>query len=228
MGHVWILATESLGSRLLVASVAPILGGLIIGGALQLVAWTAQRRNARHELRHELVQEMTEAASSLYMATQLFWRVNTGRDPQRRDDLAQIRKDLDEQYLRSRTTGLVLESRLDAYFVKEDARRKWHRTMDFLTVRYFQVLMPDGGKERADRLAKVYKANAKPSCTGVSEERLNNAQEVLKGFRQALSEASIYVLTGAIRSKIELNEALADSARRAEERSKEHPPEAAA
>jgi hypothetical protein len=85
MNEVSMLAaeTQSLSSRLLVAAVTPLLGGLLIGGALQLIAWRAQKRGEEHELRHALVKEMTEAANALYMATQLYWRVNTRRDPAR-------------------------------------------------------------------------------------------------------------------------------------------------
>jgi len=73
-------------------------------------------------LRHELVTEMTEAAGALYMKTQHYWRAKKDagslfHDP---ETVKQWRTQLDEQYLRSRTSGQVLEYRLQAYFVTRD------------------------------------------------------------------------------------------------------------
>jgi hypothetical protein len=223
VNELFTLAAESLSSRLLVAAVTPILGGLIISGGIQMAAWKAQKRREEHDLRHAFVMEMTEVANALYMSTQLYWRVNTGRDAARKGELPELRGQLDDQYLKTRTAGLVLESRLEAYFTSDQVRQRWHRTIDFLTVRYFQVLYPDRGAERACRLARLYENNAKPSCTNVSEDELNKAQVVLQGFRQSLSEASILALTATLRDRKALDDAFREADRRAEERANEHP-----
>jgi hypothetical protein len=96
--------------------------------------------------------------------------------------------------------------------------------MDFLTVSYYQVLYPDKGEERARRLAELYKENAKPSCTNVTVDRLNSAPAVLQGFRQALSEASILVLTDKLRNRKAFDAAYGVSGPTAEDRANEHSP----
>jgi hypothetical protein len=222
---VLLLAADAqpFAERLVLAAVPPILGGLIIGGALQWVASRVQTRREEHNLRHELVKDMTQFANALYMATQLYWRVNTGRDPRREDELREVRRQLDEQYLASRTAGLVLETRLAAHFTADEVRQRWHRTMDFLTVRYFQVLYPDTGADRAKRLARLYANNAKPSCTNVSAAELNDAQVVLTGYRRALDEATILALTAKLRTPDDLMTAYDHSAETAQRRAAEHP-----
>jgi hypothetical protein len=57
----------------------------------------------------------------------------------------------------------------------------------------------------------------------VSADQLNNAQVVLQGFRQALSEAAILALSEKLRGRKDLQIAYRESGRRAEERANEHP-----
>jgi hypothetical protein len=205
-----------------VAAVGPvisaILGGLIIGAIVQQVAQRAQERQARRNLRNALVAEVTDAAGALYMQTQMFWRMITGRVPAGKDELSAAQTRLDEQYTKSRVAGLVLENRLDVYFASDEPRQKWHRTMDFLTVRYFQVLEPDKGVTRAARLRKLYEANAKPECTGLNTEQLNSAKRVLQGYRTALREATTAILTAEFRDQASLKAAHDDSAKVAAQR----------
>jgi hypothetical protein len=170
---------------------------------------------------------MTDTASALYIQTQLYWRVSTGRDPVRNaGDLPELRRELDAQYVKSFAAGLELESRLDAYFVSKEVFRRWHRTMDFLTVRYFQVLVPDESKARLARLNGLYVTNAKPTCTDTDPVRLNKAKTVLAGYRQALREASLLVLTAPMRDRPSFDAAYQESGKRAEELADAHPPEA--
>lgn len=178
-------------------------------------------------LRQSLIEEMTDTASALYIQTQLYWRVSTNRDPTRKaGDLPELRKELDAQYVKSFTGGLELESRLDSYFVSDNVWRRWHRTMDFLTVRYFQVLVPDQGGARAERLKGLYKTNSKSSCTGMDVASLNVAEAVLMGYRKALREVSLLVLTEPLRDTDELIAAYRDSGKRAEELAADHAPDA--
>jgi hypothetical protein len=229
--------------------VAAIVGTLVIGLFVGRVTRKAQERRedqllreskrredellrdavGREEraLRRSLVEEMTSTASALYIQTQLYWRVSTDRDPTRKaGDLPELRKALDAQYVKSFTAGLELESRLDSYFVSDQVWRRWHRTMDFLTVRYFQVLVPDKGEAQAERLKGLYETNSKRTCTDTDVVSLNKARTVLMGYRKALREASLLVLTARLRDASALDSAYQESGKRAEELAAEHPPEA--
>jgi hypothetical protein len=198
--------------------ISAILGGLIIGVIVQWVARRTQERQGERSLRNALVAEVTDAADALYIQTQMFWRVVTGRSSSGKGELSTAQAQLDEQYRKSRVVGLVLESRLDVYFASDEPRRKWHRTMDFLTVRYFQVLAPDKGAARAARLRKLYEANAKPECTGLNTEQLNSAKQVLNGYRTALRETTTAILTTKFRDEASLRAAHDDSAKVAAQR----------
>src|SRR5438105_7183585 len=169
--------------------VAALLGSLVIGLFVQRVARRAQDRRADHDLRHELIDEMVRAASALYLQTQTYWRAATRRDP-RPQDLAELRRRLDDQYVQSRVDGLVLENKLGVYFASADPQRKWHKTMDLLTVRYFQVLEPDGGRDRATRLRNLYLENEGEDHAGLNVAALNDAKKVLDGYRRGLREAT--------------------------------------
>jgi hypothetical protein len=237
-----IATTFTFAQQLLLNIAGPLLtaivGTLLIGLVVGRITRKAQERRedqllrgalGREEraLRQSLIEEMTDTASALYIQTQLYWRVSTDRDPTRNaGDLPDLRKELDAQYVKSFTAGLELESRLDSYFVSDEVWRRWHRTMDFLTVRYFQVLVPDKGEARAERLKGLYKTNSKPSCTDTDVASLNTAKTVLTGYRKALSEASLLVLTMPLRDTGALTATYKESGKRAEELAADHAPEA--
>jgi hypothetical protein len=133
---------------------------------------------------------MTEAASSLYIETQNFWRK---KDVERvgSDELAQHRKELDQQYRASRVVGEVIERRLEAYFLSNDPKALWHAAMDLLTVRYFHLigLATDNLLER----------NAGDEHTGLSVEQLRDQRLVLNTYREKLITGAQAVLQGPIR-----------------------------
>ncbi len=168
--------------ELLLRSVGPfvtaVVGTLIIGALVARITRKAQERRADNQLKEErihaenqlrlqLIGQMTEAASSLYMATQTYWRK---KDVEKvgNDELARHRKELDEQYRASRIVGEVIERRLEAYFLSDDSRLHWHATMDLLTVRYFQLIGLD-----SENLRKV---NAGEEHTGLSVEQLKKTR----------------------------------------------------
>src|SRR5688572_19660263 len=170
--------------RLLFQSVGPlvsaVVGTLIIGTFVAWITRKAQERRADNQLREErtraenqlrlqLIGQMTEAASSLYMATQHFWRK---KDVEKvgNDELEQHRKELDQQYRASRVLGEVIERRLEAYFLSGDPKALWHATMDLLTVRYFHLI-----GLTTDNLLR---ANAGEEHTGLSVEQLTNQKLV--------------------------------------------------
>ena len=176
--------------KLLLQSVGPlvtaVVGTLIIGTFVAWITRKAQERRADNQLREErtraeyqlrlqLIGQMTEVASSLYMATQNFWRK---RNVERvgSEELDQHRKELDQQYRASRVLGEVIERRLEAYFLSSDPKVLWHATMDLLTVRYFHLI-----GLTTDNLLR---ANAGAEHTGLSVEQLTDQKLVLQTYRE--------------------------------------------
>jgi hypothetical protein len=191
--------------KLLLQSVGPlvtaVIGTLIIGTFVARITRKAQERRAdnqlqeervraQNQLRLQLIDQMTEAASSLYIETQNFWRK---KDVEKvgSDELAQHRKELDQQYRASRVVGEVIERRLEAYFLSNDAKALWHAAMDLLTVRYFHLigLATDNLLER----------NAGGEHTGLSVEQLRDQRLVLNTYREKLITGAQAVLQGPIR-----------------------------
>jgi hypothetical protein len=191
--------------KLLLQSVGPLVtavaGTLIIGTFVAWITRKAQERRADNQLREErtraeyqlrlqLIGQMTEVASSLYMATQNFWRK---RNVERvgSEELDQHRKELDQQYRASRVLGEVIERRLEAYFLSSEPKVLWHATMDLLTVRYFHLI-----GLTTDNLLR---ANAGAEHTGLSVEQLTDQKLVLQTYREKLITSARAVLNGPIR-----------------------------
>jgi hypothetical protein len=67
--------------KLLLQSVGPlvtaVVGTLIIGTFVTWITRKVQERRAEYQLRIQLIDQMTETASSLYMTTQNYWRKKT-------------------------------------------------------------------------------------------------------------------------------------------------------
>jgi hypothetical protein len=225
--------------RLTLAIVGPlvtvILGTLIIGGLIQLITSRSQNRRAKEEqrleqrrsdnnLRHELLSDMTEAASALYLATQRYWRAK--RDKQEREsswrarrswwprrgkqalvvqEVSDARKALDDQYHKSRARGEILESRLSAYFASSEPQETWHKVMDLLTVRYFQVIGTD-----TEKLNRLYRDNEKgfngKEHSGLTMEQFRASEKdskvLLDAYRAALNEAAEVVRTESLRPRV--------------------------
>jgi hypothetical protein len=180
----------------------PLLSALIVGVFATWIAIKAQDRRAAIDrakqdyeadlkLRHELIGQMTEAASVLYIVEQDFWRKK--RDSQRAEpERGDAREELDQQYRSSRVAGEVLERQLEAYFKTDEPRLRWHATMDLLTVRYFQV---------TDQAVPL-KQNARQDNdyhSGLSEEELAQPSGLLKEYRLALPRATQAVLREPLR-----------------------------
>jgi hypothetical protein len=191
--------------KLLLQSVGPlvtaIVGTLIIGTFVAWITRKAQERRADNQLREEriraenqlriqLIDQMTEAASSLYMATQNFWR-KQHIEKVGNKKLAQHREELDMQYRASRVIGEVIERRLEAYFLSKDPKALWHATMDLLTVRYFHLIGLD--------TENLLKRNSGEEHTGLSVNELRNQQKVLDTYREKLMKGAKAVLEGPIR-----------------------------
>jgi hypothetical protein len=195
----------SFGQQLILESIGPltsaIVGTLIIGWFVTRITQKAQDRRAdnqlheelvraQHQLRLQLIGEMTDAASRLYMATQSFWR-KKDVEGVAVEQLGPFRVALDRQYQASRVQGEVLERRLEAYFESDgpssvNPRLLWHATMDLLTVRYFQLIGLDTDALRT--------ANAGPEHSGLSASELLQPKLVLETYRRKLRESARAVL----------------------------------
>jgi hypothetical protein len=187
---------ESFIEKIVVALIGPVLGTLIIGGFLAYIArraaerradaqWREQRLRAESRLRFELVSQMTESASALYMQTQHFWR-KKDRETTPAEKLAALREELDQQYRDSRIVGEVLERKLEAYFPSTEPKARWHAAMDLLTVRYFQLI--------GLGTLELLKANAGPEHSGLSIEQLKDSKLVLATYRERLAQAAQSVI----------------------------------
>ena len=159
-------------------------------------------------LRHELVTSMTEAAGTLYLTGQHYWRLKPNSQAMR-DDAAlkafnDFRATLDEAYLQSRKNGEVIEKRLEGYFESSEPRDSWHRTMDALTVRYFQLIGQD--------TEQLYEENEGTSHTGLSKEKMRNPKELLNCYRKALSAAVQNVFETPLRARSGANRQVGDGA----------------
>lgn len=200
-GDIW----RQVALRSVSPAVAAVIGTLLFGSVAAWITRRAQDRRAAYELRHELVRDMTTAASTLYLQTQHYWRVQrgtaggaaaaasastaTGTPAAGADEgevVAQARTELDAHYLEARVAGEVLERRVTAYFLSDRPRELWHRTMDLLTVRYFQLI--------DQATPALRRANAGAGHTGLTAAALANPGPVLAAYHEALRDAVQAVL----------------------------------
>ena len=148
-------------------------------------------------MRHELVTSMTEAAGTLYLTGQHYWRLKEDAKHNRNEltlkAVSDFRAELDATYLQSRKDGEVVQKRLEGYFVSAEPRDSWHRTMDALTVRYFQLI--DQATEQ------LYEDNEGLEHTGLSKEEMRNSKLLLNRYREALAAAVQSVLKTPLQAR---------------------------
>ncbi len=191
--------------KVLVQAVGPlvtaVVGTLIIGTFVAWITRRAQERRAdsqakeeklraENQIRLQLISQMTEAASGLYITTQSYWRK---KDIEKvgSEELAQHRKELDQQYRATRIVGEVIERRLEVYFSSSESKMLWHATMDLLTVRYFHLI----GLTTENLLER----NAGGEHTGLTVEQLRDQSLILKTYREKLLMGTRAVLQGPVR-----------------------------
>jgi hypothetical protein len=158
---------------------------LVVAGVF--AAWITERSRRRREAtqqRDQLGSQMVEIANALYLQTQRHWRTRQA-NPQANQADSASRSALEEQYLKTRTIGEVIEDRLRTLFRTDAPRRHWHAVTDLLTVRYFQVTADNG--KATDRLLLV---NAGPEHSGLTVEQLVNPAVLLNHYREELRAAS--------------------------------------
>lgn len=212
--------TPPLWDRMLVATIGPVVTAVLGTGIIGFILWNIsdkaddnrsklenkrakaqrklERKRAQHDfegsLRHDVLTAAITASAELYFATQHYWRVNRNGD--RPDDENQeARKTLDEQYLKSRAAGDVLEARLEALFATDQPTIAWHKIVDLLTVRYMQLT-----DQATDRL---YEANERgfegKEHSGLSKADLENTIELIAAYHRASKSLVPIILSTPLR-----------------------------
>ena len=175
--------------RALLAAISPLLaafvGTLVVGLFAARITDRVQLRRQDRSLREQLIVEMTQTASGLYIETQRYWRATQVESilPER---VAELRVSLDERYLSAHVSGEALETRLRIYFDSDRPRLLWHGVRDLMTVRYFQLIGLD-----TDLLLQ---RNAGPEHSGLEVEQLRDAELLVATYRARLLEATRAVL----------------------------------
>jgi hypothetical protein len=169
----------------------PLATALFVGIGAALVLRRAQNRREDaairlerlredHELRDRLISQAIEVPSALYLATQHYLRAKDEHLPS--DQLAMARAEVDARYLASRREGLVLEYRLGLHFAEKQPRRLSHRLMDLLTIRYFELVHPDGAS------LDLRNKNAGDAHSGLTAEELAVPAKVLDKYDATIEE----------------------------------------
>ncbi|MFD0275317.1 hypothetical protein ACFVHB_15625 [Kitasatospora sp. NPDC127111] len=163
---------------------------VVIGGVL--AAWItrrAQDRRQGHNLRLELIVQMTDAASTLYRQTRQYELVkeqHEGRSRSARKEQRDARSELEESYKDVRVRAKTIEAQLEAYFQSDTPQLLWHSTIDLLTVRYLQL---------SDRATESkYWHYVGPQHSGLSYDELHDAKVIRHAYRKKLAEANDAVL----------------------------------
>lgn len=166
------------------------------------------QERADNVLRRELVADMTSAAAKLYLSTQHYWRQQRAAKTDSSVDVASARMVVDKQYLESRLAGEVLESKLRAYCDDSTTVDEWHKVMDLLTVRYFQLT-----GEANDEL---YRENADGHDgrvhTGLTIAELRQPKTVLSTYRNSLCIATDAVLVSPLKESHQVSPPLRNCA----------------
>lgn len=157
-----------------------LIGTLIVGLFVSRITEAAQGRREDSMLRADLIRELAEVGTALYLATQHYQRTLDAITPPAAPDDRE-RATLDREYLRARAQADALEARLVAYFVDERRLRTWHSISDLLSVRYFQLI----GRANDAYLA----ANSGPNHSGLTVKQLKDikiAQDAYKNYSRRL------------------------------------------
>jgi hypothetical protein len=200
----------SFGQQLVLTIAGPlvtvILGTLIIGGIIQFLADRFQdkrtnelrqldQQRANDALRRELISEAATIASELHHSTQGYWLAKTSDPKASPAELATARTTLDAQYQTARTKGAVLDAQLAACFVTDEPRQYWHKLMDLMTVRYYQLIDRD--------TEEIYHANAKGTGgkehSGLSVSELKQLKPLHDTYWNALEETIRRILLTSVR-----------------------------
>ncbi|MBV8454454.1 MAG: hypothetical protein JOZ29_19595 [Deltaproteobacteria bacterium] len=192
---------EPFWQEAVVSAIEGVVAVGFLGFAAEVVTRRAQRRREENQVKLELVNQMTEAANALYLATQRHWRA-VRHNPAANEPTASSRVAVEEQYQKTRTVGFVIEKRLEILFENQEARKNWHAAMDLLTITHYQVIGKEG---RANLL--LLKQNAGGQHSMLTYEILKEInldpprrrKRLLDAYRERLDNALNAVLTARLR-----------------------------
>jgi len=171
----------------LLQTIGPAITVLFGTWAIARITAHAQRRREEQQLRHDLIVEMSETASSLYLATQRFRRAQD--ESSEKDQLQTLRGWLAEQYHEKRAHGDAVEQRIRVNFPPDGPERHWHATMDLLTILYFQLMGYSS--------PGTYARNAGREHSGLTVSEMEDLQTVRDHYRQRLAGASFFAISSS-------------------------------
>jgi hypothetical protein len=180
---------EPFWQKLIIAATGPltaaIIGTLLIGLFAARITRRTQERRENHQLRGDLIEKMTEVASALNIRCQEYSRTKHQKEVDT-VRLERVRAELDEQYIKTRLAGVILESRLQVFFRSDKPKLLWHSTTDLLTVRYLQLT-----DQATDERLSI---NAGPEHSGLTVEELRDPEKIIKAYRSRLRDATQAIL----------------------------------
>jgi hypothetical protein len=187
--------------------VTAVVGGLIVVLAVYLITTTLQARRSATELKHQLISEMTEAASTLYQAIGAYYRalealgLPAGFVPAKNDhELLDLRNRVLGCYPLARVSQEVLEARLRAYFADNRVPVAWHAVRDCLLVLYNLAL--GGSVKRWDLVeSQNAKGYQERYHTGLSVKQLAEWSTVYGAYARHLKAAATFVLACPLREQ---------------------------
>lgn len=188
---------QQIGVNAATGVVTAIVGSLIIGGLLALIARRAQFRREDRMIRDRLIEEITRTLGTLNIKLQLYEHFviapvdDVSRSP---DELAQRRSDLDIAYESAAATANSLESRLRAYFEDTTVAEAWHGAWDCLVVRYYSMIVPGRASQE-----KLYKENAGEEHSGLSVTELADPAAVRRRYQVLRNEVTEALATSQLR-----------------------------
>jgi hypothetical protein len=135
---------DQIVSATITALVTAVVGSLIFGPIVQIIARRSQDRKEASTIRQQLIAEVTQVAGAASLALALFRRVGEEcRDADKalsRRRLLFRRERLEEQHLAARVHGWVIERRLQVHFGEESKPVvAWHRTLDALNLQFLRL-----------------------------------------------------------------------------------------
>jgi hypothetical protein len=193
--------------------VTAIVGGFIVVLAVYLITTTLQARRSATELKHQLISEMTEAASTLYQYVGAYHRALEARGlleersvgaelvPAQNDsELYDLRHRVLNCYPMARVKQEVLEARLRAYFFDDRVPVAWHAVRDCLLVLY--NLAVGAPVKRWDLVAvQNAKGYLERYHTSLLMDQLSDWSTVYYAYRRHLGAAANLVLACSLRGR---------------------------
>lgn len=188
------MTKEPWSEKLLLVVAGPltttIVGSLLVGIIVNTLLDRKRQKDSDREFRKITISEISRVASSFYIDMVLYNRwATTVSDKVRSKDTAKVDA-LRQSYRQFQIEAAALESRIDAYFAKDNPREWWHATTDLLTVRYHHVM-----RSASDTTFKRHQRQAEVQHSGLTLSELWDQSTVIKCYKIALKQSIIAIMT---------------------------------